>query len=66
MIDSFPRCDRKSCFANEPSSYNGAYVCTVLTDNDFHGKPCPFYKTWDQFAKEREDDERRKFTEEVE
>lgn len=34
-----PICNKNKCFACE----NGR--CRVLVDNDFHGRPCPFFKT---------------------
>lgn len=46
-----PQCNRKDCFAYTSGfkEWNGGGCCTVLTDNEFHGKPCPFFKTKDEF-----------------
>lgn len=37
-----PSCDESRCFANVCGS------CRALSDNNFHGKPCPFYKDRDK------------------
>lgn len=43
-----PSCNRKECFACEEGH------CVVLIDNDFDYRECPFYKTKEQVAEERE------------
>lgn len=39
-----PDCDNRECFGNEGGK------CRVLVDNNFGGKPCPFFKTKEQLA----------------
>ena len=39
-------CDRTDCFTNREGK------CPVLYDNDFRGKPCPFFKTELQIKEE--------------
>jgi len=46
MNKESPSCQRKECFGNE----NGR--CRVLTANYKH--PCPFFKTREQIAEEKE------------
>lgn len=46
----FPICAKDKCFACE----NGR--CRTLISNNFHGRPCPFYKT----AKQLELEEKRR------
>lgn len=46
--------DEVHCFA-----HNGK-GCTALTDTDFGDRPCPFYKTKEQRAKELEESKRRR------
>lgn len=39
-------CDKSDCFAAAESiKHKGEYHCQCLRDNDFGGKPCPFFKT---------------------
>lgn len=47
--DSFPGCHFCSCFANKREH------CTLLEDNDFGGRVCPFYKTKELVENERQD-----------
>ena len=42
----FINCGEKECFANKDGK------CLALYDNDFHGKPCPFFKTELQIKEE--------------
>ena len=44
-----PPCEERACFANKNKK------CIVLSNNDFHGKPCPFFKTEEQLERERRD-----------
>lgn len=46
--DSFPGCHFCSCFANERGH------CTLLQDNDFGDRLCPFYKTGEFVKNERQ------------
>lgn len=39
-------CNRTDCFTNRKGK------CSLLYDNDFHGKPCPFFKTELQIKEE--------------
>lgn len=42
-------CDRQDCFAAKMSKKDHSlYYCSCLSDNDFDGEPCPFYKTHDE------------------
>lgn len=43
-----PICNREDCFACDGSK------CTLLTENDFGDRECPFFKTNEQVAKEKE------------
>lgn len=44
-------CDKSDCFASKKSTKDrDKYYCTCLADNDFGGKPCPFYKTHEEQA----------------
>ena len=47
-----PICAKDKCFACE----NGR--CRVLIDNNFHGRPCPFFKTQEQLREEQRKAER--------
>lgn len=49
MVDhnKFPACGKVECFAYQDG------CCVLLTDNNFN-KDCPFYKTREQVAKEKE------------
>lgn len=38
-------CSRKDCFANREG------CCSVLSNNDFGKRPCPFYKTKEEFLR---------------
>lgn len=38
-----PACYRAECFAHMDG------YCTCLDDNNFHGRPCPFFKTYRQY-----------------
>ena len=40
------KCSISDCFACKDGE------CIALQDNDFNGKPCPFFKTRDQIADE--------------
>lgn len=42
-----PACTKDECAANEDLH------CIALTDNNFGGKECPFFKTKEQNEKER-------------
>lgn len=54
-------CDRKECFAAKESvTKAGVYFCTCLQDNDFEGKPCPFFKTKDEQAESLKKAEKRR------
>ncbi len=44
---SFPKCDNQICFGCS----NGE--CTILRNNNFGRKPCPFFKTKAQLAEEK-------------
>ena len=44
----FPACDWSDCAACEDGG------CIALTDTDFAGRPCPFYKSWAQIELEDE------------
>lgn len=37
--ENFPSCRNNRCFANDYGK------CVILTDNDFNGRSCPFFKT---------------------
>lgn len=37
--ENFPPCCNNRCFANEFSK------CRILTDTNFNGRNCPFFKT---------------------
>lgn len=41
-----PKCGNNKCFACEDGK------CRALIDNDFGNKPCPFFKTRAQLARE--------------
>ena len=43
-----PTCGRKDCFGNEEG------YCLVLTENNFGNRSCPFYKTEEKVAEEKE------------
>lgn len=49
----FPVCAVEKCAA-----WEGGY-CTALTDNNFGVRKCPFFKTREQVAKEKEYCEKR-------
>ena len=54
-------CDRIDCFAaKESKKWTGKYFCECLADNDFGGKPCPFYKTKEQQAESLKTAEERR------
>lgn len=40
------KCDRDDCFACKTGE------CIALQDNDFNGRPCPFFKTRAQVLEE--------------
>ena len=44
---------RPVCMNHEKCFGNKLGKCIVLSDNDFGGKECPFYKTRAQFEAER-------------
>lgn len=52
-LKTFPICKAAECAA-----YEGGR-CIVLTDNDFGGRKCPFFKTREQVAKEKDICEKR-------
>ena len=43
-----PTCGKVECFGNEDGH------CLVLSDNNFVNKECPFFKTREQVATEKE------------
>lgn len=43
----FPHCEENRCFAFID------WHCTILTDSDFNGRKCPFYKTNAQVKEEQ-------------
>lgn len=47
----FPRCNATNCFANQ--DILGAKRCMCLTNTDFNGRVCPFYKTKARMKEER-------------
>ena len=47
-IYGLPRCYEDGCFACEKGH------CTVLTNNNFGKRPCPFFKTMKQVKKEKD------------
>lgn len=49
--DKFPACNADRCFSN--MDINGKRACNCLNNNDFGGRPCPFYKSRERFKAER-------------
>ncbi len=45
-ISLFPKCENNRCFAYCFGQ------CKILTDSNFGGKPCPFYKSKERAAKD--------------
>ena len=48
-----PICIKKNCFGNMDGR------CRVLNDNDFKGRPCPFFKTHAQIKSENKEIQKR-------
>lgn len=54
-------CDQIDCFAAKESPVKtGVYFCTCLSDNDFDGEPCPFFKTKDEQTESLKKAEKRR------
>lgn len=44
----------KLCFTDDQEECFGANACMILTDTDFGGRDCPFYKTFPKYKQDQE------------
>ena len=49
----YAHCDRTRCFAYRNSWYRKKKVCTILIENDFGDRSCPFYKTVEEYEEDK-------------
>ena len=47
----YPRCNATNCFANQ--EILGTNRCMCLSNSDFNGRVCPFYKSKARMKEER-------------
>ena len=49
-LNGYAHCKRTECFAYRGTWYRQKKVCTILYDNNFGERSCPFFKTIERYT----------------